>query len=99
MTNKIGDIIDFIKLKNQNSPWGQWNGDGSKPSRDTKNKDTQQLKQGEIEQALKKSQDFFKSLFGGGDNNSGGNSNGNFVPNKQNTKSIFGLISMGLVII
>ena len=99
MTSKIGNVIDFIKLKNQNSPWGQWNGNNTKPNKDPRNGQSQKLNpttQDEIDQAFKKSKEFLKNLFGGGGNNSN-NPNSNL--NNKTPNSIFGLILMALVVI
>jgi membrane protease subunit HflK len=53
--------------------------------------------QDQIDQALKRSQEFLKNMLGGGGNF--GNNNSNSNPNGKTPKSIFGLFAMALVLI
>lgn len=97
MTNKISNIVDFITLKNQNSPWGQWNGDNPKPNKDSQSKKLNPTSQDEIEQAITKIKEFFTNLLNGTNNKKDNKTNSG--PHNKNPKSVIGLFFIGLILL
>jgi len=103
IVNLIG-VMKFKNQNGPWGPWGgnsggnnQGNSDenntgGQKPNRNPAGNQGKKLNpnaQDQLDDALKQVQDFFKTLFGGGNNNS----------NNKTPKSIFGLLVMGLIVI
>ena len=107
MTNKIidgkiGNVVEFIKLKNQNGPWGQWNDNGAKPSDHPQDNRIKKLKPNagdEIEEVLREGKEFLKNLFGGGGKGFGKSGDKKSSPNNKTPKSAFGLFFIGLVVL
>ncbi|MES2676809.1 MAG: FtsH protease activity modulator HflK [Pseudomonadota bacterium] len=86
-----------------NNPWGSRPNAGSAPRPNSTPEQNQGKKLNpnagdQIDEALKKSQEFLKSLFGGG-NNSGNNGDGSSGSGNKTPRSIFGLFLTGLLVL
>jgi membrane protease subunit HflK len=98
MSNLVKNII--IKLKNDSGPWGPYKG-GKEEGRPDHKKPTnnQPNKEDDIEELLKRSQDFVRKIFNSDDKKNYRWHKKSPNSGDQNPKSLIGIVILGLVVL